>query len=483
MVTGDIHSVKEPLPRQKLPDLLNPTYQNLFDLAVWRLSEIVCPKPDNAPPRLFPTVEKTRDLFFTHEEWSQFGDLESEYGRLSWMLSNFPERGIPLPCAETISDLLASPCVLTRWSQVSARLQDQAQAVLENTVEIMKSRHLPVDSKTAKEEFLNVPIDYEYSSDLSDNLSLKLFQRSSLRMSTLLSQGDSSQIIDYIQIHAFIRDPIGSFRNDFKQQAMIFKSLLNRISTGSLPIDRKTWAFLAAQIAQESAFLADPQINDISYMHFSRHQQLPYVYVNLHELPRAEFSIPEHVVEIMQEIMQEFLSSGTCRIIPIIVASVPSVSNTANKTLSNIIIDGNNRATATMILIMLATIGLETTDMFSNFDWYCSKHNLSLKWRIDLRSVLEVLYADGERRILSLLHSNKAILEKLKGVTRLPGLLVQESFFHTICLQRSVAGDKPHLLQPMHQIIHNDDSCGFALPARRSQAHGRPKDYVLLPLE
>lgn len=238
-----------------------------------------------------------------------------------------------------------------------------------------------------------------------------------------------------------------------------------------------------AQIAQESAFLADPQINDITYVHFSRHQQLPYVYVKLHDLPRAEFSIPEHVVEIMHEIMQEFISNGQSRIIPIIVASVPLVSNTASKKLSNIIVDGNNRATATMVLILLATVGLEKTDVFSNFDSYCSTHNLSLKWRIDLRSVLTILYATEDSSILSLLRSKQGLLAKFKDITRLPGLLVQEPFFHTICLQRSVTGEKPHLLQPIHQIIHNDDSCGLALPALRSQAHGRPKDYVLLPLQ
>jgi hypothetical protein len=250
----------------------------------------------------------------------------------------------------------------------------------------------------------------------------------------------------------------------------------------SFTADDQVWTSLMAQIAQESAFLADPQIENITYVHFSRHQQLPYVYVNLHELPRAEFSIPEHVVEIMHEIMQESISSGQCRIIPIIVASVPLVSSTAQKP-SNIIVDGNNRATATMVLILLATVGLEKIDVFSKFDSYCSTHDLSLKWRIDLHSVLEILYATEDSPILWVLRNQQDVLAKFKYVTRLPGLLVQEPFFHTICLQRSVTGEKPHLLQPIHQIIHNDDSCGLALPARRSQAHGRPRDYVLLPLK
>jgi hypothetical protein len=89
----DNKAIKTPVPRQNLQDLSNPTFQKFFDLAMWRLVEIAIPNPANAPPQLFPTAEKTRDTYFTVEEWIKFGDLESEYGRLSWMLSTFARAG------------------------------------------------------------------------------------------------------------------------------------------------------------------------------------------------------------------------------------------------------------------------------------------------------------------------------------------------------------------------------------------------------
>lgn len=475
----DIKAIKAPLPRQNLQDLPNPTFQELFDLAVWRLVEIAVPNSANPPPRLFPTAEKTRDSFFTLKDWIKFGDLESEYGRLSWMLFTFPERGVPVRCADTVLDILASPCVLSRWRQVSKTLRNQVQAILMDVIHSMVSQLPPIDSKMTKDDFLTVPVDYDFPSDQTENLFLELFRRSSCRMASLTSKGDYSWVVEYIQIHAFLRDPIGGLKKDFSNQAIIFQDLLAALiqKIAGVPLDEEHWARFVAQLAQESSFLADPQIEDVAYLHFSGHQQLLYAYVELHELTRAEFSVPEHVMLIMQEIMQEAISSEECRIVPIIVASVPSV---AAKKPQKIIIDGNTRATATMVFRLLASTGVKAEDVFANLDKYCSTHGLGPKWCLDIRNVVQSLYATENPTLLTI-RENQEALEKFKTVTRLPGLLTQEPLFHTICLQRKFEG-RPRILQPMHQMIFNDDSFGLALPARRSQAHGRPKGYSLLPL-
>jgi hypothetical protein len=137
-----------------------------------------------------------------------------------------------------------------------------------------------------------------------------------------------------------------------------------------------------AQLAQESSFLASPQIDDVAYIHFSGHQQLLYAYVELHKLAQAEFGLPEHVMLIMQEMMQEAVASEECNIVPIIVASVPSV---ATKNPQKIIIDGNTRATAIIVLGLLASTGLLMEEVFTNLDKYCSAHGLGPKWCSDLR--------------------------------------------------------------------------------------------------
>ncbi|GIJ90401.1 hypothetical protein Asppvi_009355 [Aspergillus pseudoviridinutans] len=476
----DNKAIKAPLPRQRLQDLSNPTFQELFDLAMWRVVEIAIPNPANPPPRLFPTAEKTRDSFFTVQEWNKFGDLESEYGRLSWMLSTFPERGAPVRCAATVVDILTYPCVLSGWRQVSEILRHQVQDILMDVVHSMVSRLPPVDSKTTKDDFLTLPVDYDFASGQAENLFLELFQRSSRRMATLTSKGDYSWIVEYIQIHAFLRDPIGGLKKDFSDQAIIFQDLLAALiqKIADVPLGDELWALLVAQLAQESSFLANPQIDDIAYIHFSGHQQLVYAYVDLHKLARAEFSVPEHVMLIMEEMMQEVVASDECNIVPIIIASVPSV---ATKKTQKIIIDGNTRATAIMVFRLLSSSDANREDVFANLDKYCSAHGLGPKWCLDLRNVVQRLYAT-ENPTLSTIRENQEALEKFKCVTHLPGLLTQEPLFHTICLQRKFEG-RLRILQPMHQMIFNDDSFGLALPARRSQAHGRPKNYVLLPLQ
>jgi hypothetical protein len=110
-------------------------------------------------------------------------------------------------------------------------------------------------------------------------------------------------------------------------------------------------------------------------------------------------------------------------------------------------------------------------DVFANLDKYCSAHGLGPKWCLDLRNVVQSLYAT-ENPTLSTIRENQKALEKFKSVTHLPGLLTQEPLLHTVCLQRKFEG-RPRILQPMHQMIFYDDSSGLALPARRSQGAHR----------
>lgn len=395
--------------------------------------EIVIPNLANAPPRLFPTAEKTRATFFTLEEWIEFGDLESEYGRLSWMLSTFPERGVPVRCADTVIDILSGPCVLSSWRQAFEKLQNESQALLKEVLCSMASKLPPIDSKATKDDFLTIPVDYDFAIGQTRNLFLELLQQSSRRMASLVSKGIYRFAVEYIQTHSFLRDPIGGLKKDFSHQAITFQELLAAFiqKTANVSIDVDRWTLVVMQLAQESSFLADPQIDDVAYIHFSSHQHLPYVYVDLDQLTRAEFSLPEHVMLVMQEMIQEVIDSGECRIIPIIVASVPSLAST--KKAQKMIIDGNTRATATMVFRLLASTSVDMETVFANLDKYCSAHGLGPKWCLDLRNVVQTLYATENPTLLTIRENNE-VLEKFKSVTRLPGLLTQEPLFHTLCL-------------------------------------------------
>ncbi|KAF7502382.1 hypothetical protein GJ744_005960 [Endocarpon pusillum] len=305
-------------------------------------------------------------------------------------------------------------------------------------------------------------------------------------MRPLLAQGSSTSAMEYLHIHAFLKDHVQGLHKSFKLQHFFFTHLLQqfqvKVKTDSLGLDDLEQ--IAAQAAKESSYLACPLLERSILIHFQAHHQLSYANIPLDSLARAEFSVPLHVLEVAEEMLQASAANGgqACPIVPILVATSPKFEQDLRYITS--IVDGNNCATAAMLLRFLANHPLLTDFpiMSQHLLEYCKIHHLGKKWAIDLSDVLDYLYNQSSRQIYHSLLDSHQIIRKFAQVEYIPALVVQEEDFHTICKQRSAGKPKPVLLHPFHQTLFNDDYLLFALPQKVGQTHGRPEAFRLLSL-
>ncbi|KAH8427545.1 uncharacterized protein LDX57_005258 [Aspergillus melleus] len=379
------------LPASRLmpPDLSSPTFEDLLELALFRVYDAAwC--LDTRPPRLFPTAETVFGGYFTEDDWRMHGDLETAMGRMNYMLSNLPERGVPASCLPTISLVLSSSSVLASWKKVVHLLEGHANEESEWTINQMQSQQ-SISSQFAKSDFITAPVDYRTTLSASVD-AMELWDRSLSEIAVQVSQGQLEHSKTFLQIFAFLKDPLGGLESTFDRAVPLFAYMMASLDTSLLPPSSSFAA--VAQAAQEALFLSDPILENLDFVHFSGHQQLPYVYVALNQLPRSEFSIPSHVLHIIEEMLTSAEQSAlhTCEIAPISVASYPSLPLGKGKH-TTVIIDGNHRATATMVLrlIALEPVVLKTQDPDDVLSAFCADHGLSLKWKIDLADVLAAI--------------------------------------------------------------------------------------------
>lgn len=116
-------NIRRPLPRLLREDIPNPMFEDLIGLALTRMLHIVVLNSENPPPRLFLLAEIIRWEFFTLEDWNNFGDLETEHGRLTYTLSTYPERGAPSTSEDTLRSVLNQTSVLAEWPSVISTLK------------------------------------------------------------------------------------------------------------------------------------------------------------------------------------------------------------------------------------------------------------------------------------------------------------------------------------------------------------------------
>jgi hypothetical protein len=477
-------SIKRPLPRLLREDISNPVTEDFIELALIRMLHIVTPNFENPPPRLFPLAESMRSDFFTFEDWNKYGDLETEYGRLTYTLSAYPERGAPSASQNTLQNLLSQTSVLVEWPAVVPTLKMHAKAVLEYVSE-RQYNHTPGQGFTTKADYLTVPVDYDVTKSTS-GISLQLWKRSLKDIAKELATGCSTGAVEFLQIHAYLKDPIYGLNRLLKIQHFFFTHLLNKFQT-KIDLDCLSLEDLervAAQAAQESIYLACPLLERSTLIHFQAHHQLPYADVPLDSLARAEFSVPSHVLEVAQEMLQAAAANDgqACPVVPILVTTRPSFSD--NDRYVAPIIDGNHRASASLLLRFLGSqpFLIDFSLMSQNLLKYCKEHHLGRKWEIDLSDVLNDLYNHSNSQFYQYFLTNYQIVRKFAQVKYIPALMVQEEDFHTICKQRSVGKPKPVLLHPFHQTLFNDDDLPFALPQKAGQTHDRPEAFRLLSL-
>ncbi|CAD6568919.1 MAG: hypothetical protein ASARMPRED_002215 [Alectoria sarmentosa] len=471
---------RQPLPRLNRPAISNPTFNDLFDLASKRVLDVVLKCTKDPPPRLFPNSEHIRHTFFPASVWEQYGDMETESGQISYMLAQYPERGLPLRSSTTIRNLLGTSNPLEKWSEYIEDLADQAHVAQKEALKAMLPHFPETPSPVwSKADFVRIPVGYS-----TDGLaSLDLWSAAVEGMASYLEAGKPHNIEAFLHIHSFIKDPIGGLRAPSPRQIVIFSALWSRTQAVisrqlQAPLPQAAYQQIAAQLALESSFLSIPKLRKTSHIHFSHHQQLCYVYTTIDHLPRAEFSVPARVLEILLEIVLETSKLGTCAMAPITIAYASPTD--PNDKPFKVIIDGNNRVSALVLLRFLAI--QSGPDMIDprTLSAHCTAHGLGPKWLIDLRDVLATLL--GSDPTLELVRKHWIAIRQFSNVSRIPALLVQEQSFFTLCLGRGT-NERPVLLQPMHQTIFNDENLCVAFPAKRGQAHGRSLGYAVLPLK
>lgn len=477
--------VKRPLHRLPRSEIRNPSFEDSASLALTRLQNIVKPDSENPPPLLFPSAEGTRGGLFTFDDWKEFGDLEAEHGRLTYTLARYPERGPPSTCEKAMRRLLSHKSVLAGWTTVVSNLREEAAAALEEVV-TEQCHGAARQEGTRKAAYLTVPVNYRVSESTSQ-ISLQVWKRSLEEVSMQLVEGCLMGAAEFLQVHAFLKDPIYGFHKPFQVQRLAFSQLLDAFHK-TLPINslsRKDLERVAAQAAQESSRLANPLMKHVFLIDFQAHHQLVYANVSLDTLSRAEFSVPRHVLEVVEEMLRAVKANNgrACPIIPILATTCPKFSR--NNRLLTPIVDGNHRATATVLLRFLGHHPLEANraSMSQQLITYCTSHHLGKKWQIDLLDVLDELYQARSRRFYDCIRANQALVRRFTPVQEIPALVVQEEDFLTVCKQRSEGKSTPVLLHPLHQTLFNDDLLPFALPQKAGQTHGRPEAFRLLPLK
>lgn len=464
-------------------DISDPSYEDLFHLAALRTWSAAHDRLD-ALPKPFPIAQTTYGNRFTPEDRLEYGNLESEDERMSYTLSRFSERGLPAACALTISDLLSRRSDLQDWPAILPKLKTQMEVSKTNAMQ--KMQQASCGQKQTKRDFIAVPVDVK-TDKRGPKIAQNLWKRALTELSIQLDEGKDAHIPHFIEIHAYLRDPIGGLSRSFEKQACLFRALLHAVDTlqNRIPFLMGERRHAIAQAAQESALLAAPYLNHVVHIHFHGQQKLSYVYVPLENLGRSEFSKPKHVLRIIQEILLSTPEGGLCPIVPVTIATYPNaVTRKASEELT-IIIDGNHRVTAVMMLRMLAwkpkAAGREV-DAMAALQQYCKKNELGAKWRVDLQEVLEEMFSPGGKLCLDLIHSMRQLVRRFEEVHDIPALVVQEESFHTVSTQRTLSSDeKPKLLHPWHQALFNDDSLGFAFP-NAGQVHGRTAGFKALTL-
>ena len=472
-----IGNLQSPMMRPRRQDIIKPSPEQLMELALSRVLNAARPERSNIPPVLFPNAESIQSQFFTDQDWRDFGNLEAEEGRVTFMLSSHPERLLPKGGGNALNSLATSKNIFGDWAAVRSELKDLGKTTLDRLAIMMQESKLLHAS--GKNGFLAAPLTYETMSDqVQDHLTC--WNNVLDAIAQQLARGTVADISAFLEIHSLLKDPVGGLNRDFSAQIKQFRILLKRVSDSeksTRSFGHHEWRAIAAQLALESSFLSIKKAQKIEYVHFVGHQQLPYVYVTLNKLPRAEFSLPDRVLELVKQIVADSTVSTLANIAPIAVAYCPPVEREEKP--FKVIIDGNNRVTAVMLLRLLASCGAHPGE--SGLKAFCLENHLDPKWHADLGEIIAKISAS--EKLQNYFLDNASTISKFKHVTRLPALLVQESSFHTLSVApAALSKSRNTLLQPVHQTLYNDRRLELAIPAKH-QSHGRSLGFKELPLK
>jgi hypothetical protein len=460
-------------------ELLATPHQDIENLTPWalvalsqsRVRRIMQGSFDSYPVSLYPTAGDIETRFSkASERESRHANLE--LSRITYMLSCLERRRIPKLMAPVVARLLGTDDVVESWAESVDFLRNQAQVLTRTITFDMEAPRTPNAFPVDAKDFIQKVAPYETESQ-EGNLSLTFWLRA-LADFTVKSQWSLARVTSFLQIHSFLKDPVGGLRSDIAIQTDVFALLFSKLKPEfeGVQHSKAVWEEVVAQLALESSFLSQPLVRDATYVHFIGDQQLVYSYVDIDQLARSEFACIDIVIGMIQDIIGSS-SNEKCSIAPIAVAgSYPICSSHDARP---VIIDGNNRTATIGFLRFVSIYGVPGAGKTDELREYCRDHGLGPVCFVDFCRVLETLW-QSHTNIVNLLKMPEKVAH-FRGVRQLPALVTEESSFFTKTL---VDGDE-NILQPVHQSIFATDDLLVALPGKM-QCHGRAKGFIAMPI-
>ncbi|KAK7409609.1 hypothetical protein QQX98_008204 [Neonectria punicea] len=461
------------LPRGPHEGIVNPSPRILFRLAQARIRSIAKQQFASYPVALYPTAGEAETQFSLANTPKLHANME--ISRVTYMLSCVDRRRIPQMSFPIIARLLQADDVIERWPSIARILRNQAQTSTRTIVFGMNASSTPAEFPTNDQGFASQVVPYATESK-EQNLSLRLWVHALgdfTQKGMASSNWSPTRVEAFLQIHAFLKDPVCGLRKDSKAQSHHFLSLLSdlKLELNDRKLMTEICQAVAAQLALESSFMAHSEVQNAAYVHFSGNQQLVYSYVDVDILGRSEFASLGVVVEMIQGV----LDSGDKEhsLAPVAIAySYPICSSHESR---EVIVDGNNRVTSIILLRFISIHGVPDAENVETLRNYCRDYGLGQVCFVDLCAVLQLL-RDSHADILERLRISER-LSLFRRVTQIPALITEESSF----LTTTIVDKGEEVLQPVHQNIFATDDLLVAFPAKM-QRHGRAKGFKALPI-
>ena len=451
-------------------DIRDPEPWSLFWLAKARIHRIMTRRFNSYPVAPYPTAGDNL-IQFASASGTYLCHANLEITRMAFMLSCMNRRRIPQLMVAPISRILETEDVIEGWVHSVPALKHQCQMVTNDIIGEMAAPPTPATFSTDIKDFVCRVVPYE-TERTEENLSLTFWLRALTDFNTR-GRWSPDRITSFLQIHSFLKDPVGGLFKDSSAQMEIFATLFTSLQPELVAVrfSSTVWDDIAVQLALESSFISQPLVRNPSYIHFSGDQQLVYSYVDIHELARSEFASPPIVADMIKSIMTS--SIDECAIAPIAVAQGYTLYSKHDD--RPIIIDGNNRITTISFLRFVSTHGIPDMGTTESLRAYCRDYQLGPIHFVDHFAVLQLLRNDRVE-VLDILMTSKK-LHEFSEVRQVPVLVTEEPTFFT----KSLVGGNDDLLQPVHQPIFATDERLVALPSKM-QSHGRAKDFKALPI-
>lgn len=420
------------------------------------------------PHLQFPNGEHFQHIPYSHEHWEKFGNMESEYSRIHFMLENYTGRRFPKLFEPKVIDLLSQENVLDEWNHVLPDVKRLSGEIYQNAVTKMRAKreYDPIGYKNGENgAYISAPVFYDAMENPKPEIAL--YDKALQQLQNELLSGNSRSISSFLSLYNRIKDPVTSLRSTLSDQVEYFLELyLNaREKISDDDISSQQEKILISQLALESSFLALPDVKNIACLVYGGHHELPYIYVDIARLPRGEFANPNRVGEVIGELIQDSKMYDNAVATPITVSYFQEPHQAEPRLF---IVDGNNRSTAMLLMKYFDYSGYNSDDIYdkSRLRSFIELYDLDIEWERDLVMALKEITPKN----LSEMLENKNLIKSFAH-GQAPALLVQEPNFHTVAVAQST-DDQIILLQPMHQAIYNQSQYSMAIPSKQ-QSHGR----------